>query len=404
MGLAVVADKPDTGADAGAVRSEDAFDSAALAAWLREQVAEGSGRWGDDGIAASSAGWLGAGALDAVPEVRQFVGGASNLTYLLRYPTVDLILRRPPMGAKAKSAHDMGREFRIQSRLRPVFPYVPRMVALCQDASVIGSDFYVMERLEGRILRRDIPAQLGGPGEVRALCMEMLDVLVELHSIDPASAGLEDIGKGEGYVARQVAGWCDRYRKARTWNVGSYASVMAWLEDNQPDDVRTCVIHNDFRFDNVVLGPRPSGEEGGGSEGGSQRGSHSGPHVRGVLDWEMATLGDPLMDLGGALAYWVQADDDPIFRRFRRQPTHAPGMLTRAEVVEHYTHRMGLTLTPGQWAFYEVFGLFRLAVIAQQIYFRYFHQQTTNPSYKQFHYVVLYLDYRCRRLIRRSGR
>jgi aminoglycoside phosphotransferase (APT) family kinase protein len=358
-------------AGASRVRDEDSFDVAAVAAWLREN-AEGTP------------------GLDGIPEVQQFRGGASNLTYLLRYPTRDLILRRPPAGHKAKSAHDMRREFTIQSRLKPVFGYVPDMVAFCDEPAVIGSDFYVMQRVEGTILRSSPPDDFDrDPDRVRALCTSMLDVLVELHAVDPTAAGLDDIGKGAGYVARQVSGWSDRYRKAKTWNVGSYERVMRWLEENQPDDVATCVIHNDFRFDNLVLAP---------TSGDSSRLT-----VSAVLDWEMATLGDPLMDLGGALAYWIQADDDRVFARFRRQPTHLPGMLTREEVVDYYAARTGIVLTPEQWTFYEVFGLFRLAVIAQQIYYRYFHKQTHNKAYKQFHYVVLYLDYRCRKLIREAG-
>lgn len=345
--------------EARAVRDEDAFDVAAVAAWLKEQVT----------------------GLEGTPQVRQFRGGASNLTYLLRYPDRDLILRRPPRGTKAKSAHDMRREHLIQSRLKPVFRYVPEMLALCTDESVIGSDFYVMERIDGLILRRDLPPGVSlPPSEARKLCHNLLDRLVELHSIDPAAAGLDDIGKGRGYVKRQVAGWSDRYRRARTWNVPTYRKVMAWLGANQPEDVRTCVIHNDFRFDNVVLDPNDL-----------QR-------VRGILDWEMATLGDPLMDLGGALAYWIQADDGPLSGVLRRQPTHLPGMLTRREVVSYYCERAGL---PSEnWTFYEVFGLFRLAVIAQQIYYRYFHKQTSNPAFKNLWVAVHYLHRRAYRLIR----
>lgn len=358
------------------VRDEDAFDVAAVARWLRSSVSA-------TGLAGES--------LDAEPAVQQFSGGASNLTYLLRYPTRDLILRRPPSGQKAKGAHDMHREFSIQGKLKPVFPYVPEMVGFCDDHSVIGSDFYVMERLEGTILRRNLPSGLElSSAQVSQLCRSVLDVLVELHSVDPKAAGLTEIGKGAGYVGRQVKGWSERYRKAKTWNVGSYEPVMKWLADHQPDDVRTCVIHNDFRFDNVMLGPPPV--------------AGAPMSVTGVLDWEMATLGDPLMDLGGALAYWIQEDDDRVFARFRRQPTHVPGMLTRTEVVDYYTSRMGITLSHDEWRFYEVFGLFRLAGIAQQIYYRYFHKQTTNKSFKQFHYVVLYLDWRCRRLIREHER
>jgi aminoglycoside phosphotransferase (APT) family kinase protein len=357
----------DTVPGATPVRAEDAFDVTRVAAWLRGHVQDTTG-------------------LDGTPEVQQFSGGASNLTYLLRYPGRDLILRRPPRGAKAKSAHDMRREFTIQSRLEPVFGYVPRMVAFCDDQDVIGSDFYVMERLEGIIVRQDLPEGVTlAPAQARALCTNFLDVLVELHGVDAGKAGLSDLGKGEGYVARQVTGWSDRYRRARTDNVGDYEAVMRWLDERQPADVATCVIHNDFRLDNVVLEPTPD--------------RPSPLSVRGVLDWEMATLGDPLMDLGGALAYWIQADDDEYYSQFRRQPSDLPGMLTRAEVVAYYAERTGLSVSPEQWTFYEVFGLFRLAVIAQQIYYRYHHGQTTNEAYAAFLPIVRYLEGRCARLI-----
>ena len=350
---------------AGEVRREDAFDVPAVASWLRKQDLEAT-------LAAE---------LEGEPEVRQFSGGASNLTYLLRFPGRDLILRRPPAGQKARGAHDMRREFTIQSRLRPVYPYVPRMVAFCDDESVVGSDFYVMERVEGTILGRDLPPGLDlSEQQVRGLCTSVLDRLVELHSVDAEKAGLGDLGKGQGYVGRQVLGWSERFRRARTDDVGDFEDVMAWLDAHRPDDVASCVIHNDYRFDNVVL--------------------DEDLEVVAVLDWEMATLGDPLMDLGGALAYWVQADDDEVFAQFRRQPTHLPGMLTRAEVVDYYTARMGLSVTPEQWTFYEVFGLFRLAVIAQQIYYRFHHCQTTNEAFAMFLPAVQYLEQRCKERIR----
>ena len=353
--------------DAQAVRDEDTFDVATVATWLREHATEETG-------------------LDGEPEVRQFSGGASNLTYLLRYPTRDLILRRPPVGHKAKSAHDMRREFTIQDRLAPVFAYVPRMIAFCDDHDVVGSDFYVMERLEGTILRAELPPGMSLPAsDARTLCDRFLDVLVELHAVDPARAELDTLGRGAGYVDRQVKGWSDRYRKARTDNVGDYEQVMGWLADNQPDDVDTCVIHNDFRLDNVVLDP-----------GDPLR-------VRGVLDWEMATLGDPLMDLGGALAYWIQADDDEYYQGFKRQPSDLPGMRTRREMVEGYAERTGHTISPEGWTFYEVFGLFRLGVIGQQIYYRYHQGQTTNEAYAGFLPVVRYLEQRCTRLIEQAG-
>ncbi len=353
------------------VRDEDAFDVAAVDAWLR---AEGAG--GLDGACDPA---------DALPEVRQFAGGASNLTYLLRYPQRDLILRRPPAGTKAASAHDMAREHRIQAALRPVFPYVPEMIALCTDVAVIGSEFYVMERVEGVIPRAQMPPQIPtDPPLMRALGERFVDLLAELHAVDPAAAGLTGIGRGPGYVRRQVAGWSERYRRAKTWNVPSFERTMRWLEAEQPDDVGAVVIHNDFRLDNLVL-------------------DATDPLcVRAVLDWELATIGDPLMDLGSSLAYWVQADDGRAGRLFRRQPSDLPGMPTRAEIVARYGERAGLRTDA--WAFYEVFGLFRLAVIAQQIYYRYHHRQTRNPAFKRFWVAAHVLDRRCRAIVRAQRR
>jgi aminoglycoside phosphotransferase (APT) family kinase protein len=319
-----------------------------------------------------------------LPRVRQFRGGASNLTYLLSYEDRELILRRPPRGTKAASAHDMRREYRIQESLAPVYGYVPKMVALCTDESVIGSDFYVMERMRGTILRGRIPASLAlDEGSTRRLCLSAIERLVQLHQADPVRAGLADIGKGEGYVRRQVEGWSERYKAAHTWNVPSFARVMAWLSERQPRDVGETVVHNDYRFDNLVLAPGDPTQ------------------IVGVLDWEMATVGDPLMDLGSALAYWVQADDDRLMRALRRQPTDAPGMLTRAEVVEHYCERTGREVD--DWVFYEVFGLFRLATIVQQIYRRYHLRETRNRAFRNFWLGVRYLDRRCLGIIRRAG-
>jgi aminoglycoside phosphotransferase (APT) family kinase protein len=341
-------------ADAGEVRAEDGFDTAAVAAWLGEHGVPG------------------------VPAVRQFTGGASNLTYLLSYPDRELVLRRPPAGAKPASGHDMAREYRIQRLLAPVYPHVPSMVALCTDPAVLGSDFYVMERVPGTILRAR-PDRVPDPERTRRLCTDVVDLLVELHRVEPTGE-LAALGRGPGYVERQVAGWSKRYRAARTRNVPSFERVMAWLERNRPDDVASRVVHGDFRLDNVVLTDDLT--------------------PRAVLDWELATIGDPLMDLGSSLAYWVQADDDRLFRLTRRQPTHLPGMLRREEVVAHYAGRTGLPVD--NWVFYEVFGLFRLAVIAQQIYSRYHHRQTRNPAFRHYWVMVRYLEHRCRRLVRRA--
>jgi aminoglycoside phosphotransferase (APT) family kinase protein len=355
----------EVGTPPAAVRPGEELDVASVDRWLRalDGVGEGLG--------------------DGLPEVTQYAGGASNWTYRLRYPHRDLVLRRPPAGTKAKSAHDMGREYRIQSALKPAYPVVPAMVGLCRDPAVLGTDFYVMERIDGLIPRARLPegVTLDAAG-TRRLCTNVLDRLIELHRVDWRAAGLETLSRGPGYARRQVEGWSERYERARTWNVPSWRRVRAWLRERAPEDVGACVIHNDWRFDNVVLDPREP------------------TRVVGVLDWEMATIGDPLMDLGGALAYWVQADDNRLLRATRRQPTHLPGMLRREEVVAYYLERTGLR--PASWAFYEVFGIFRLAVIAQQIYYRYHHRQTRNPAFRHFWVLIAYFDRRCRAIIRRN--
>lgn len=338
------------------VREEDAFDVAAVADWL------GRG---------------------PIAEVRQFPGGASNLTYLLRMAEgPELILRRPPAGTKAKGAHDMGREFRIQSALKPVFGQVPTMVAYCtEDESPVGSELYVMERLHGLIPRRDFGFPMS-PEQADRLCDNAVDTLVALHSIDVAAVpGLAALNKGEGYVARQVGGWVKRLDNARTDDTGDWSDITGWLGAHQPADAGSAMIHNDYRLDNMVL-----------DAGDPTR-------IVGVLDWELATVGDPLMDLGCTLSYWVQADDDDFFRMTRRQPTADPGMWTRQQVIDAYLERRGLSLSAEEWRFYEVFGLFRFAVIAQQIWYRYFHGQTTNEAYAAFGPAVAGFEARCRRIL-----
>jgi len=348
--------RPDQARD---VREEDAFDVARVDAFLKQRI-EG---------------------LQGTPVVKQFPGGASNLTYLLSYANRELVLRRPPRGAKAKSAHDMMREARVMDALKASYPYVPAILARCDDEAVIGQDFYVMERLKGTILRRDLPSELGLDRDgVRALCLGFVDRLIELHQVDASQPGLKELGKGEGYIARQLSGWSERWRQAATEGSDACEDIIAWLQSQQPrHDNASCVIHNDFRFDNVVLA------------------ADNPLDIVGVLDWELATVGDPLMDLGSSLAYWVQADDDPVFQSFRRQPTHEAGMLTRHEVVAYYGKRTGIDVS--RWRFYEIFGLFRLMVIIQQIYRRYALGQTTNPQFAGFGDAARYMAMRCRRLM-----
>jgi aminoglycoside phosphotransferase (APT) family kinase protein len=215
--------------------------------------------------------------------------------------------------------------------------------------------------------------------DVHQLCTNVIDKLIELHQVPYQGTELEQLGKGDGYCRRQVEGWDARYAKAHTLNVPSFKFVRKWLHDHIPADSKTCIIHNDWRFDNVILDPKNPTE------------------VIGVLDWEMATLGDPLMDLGSALAYWVEETDHHIFKSTRRQPTNLKGMFTRKEVVKYYLDKTGLHTD--NWTFYEVFGIFRLAVIAQQIYYRYYHKQTNNPAFKDFWIVIHALHIRALKLI-----
>ncbi len=312
--------------------------------------------------------------------IKQYPGGASNLTYLLKYDNREFVLRRPPFGTMAKSAHDMIREAKVIQKLSSAYPYVPEIFAVCEDHSVLGCDFYIMERLVGIIPRQDLPPELNMSSEdVRKLCLNVIDRLIALHKIDPEKADLTSLGKGSGYVARQIKGWAERYQKAATENSSGFKTVMEWLDVNQPEDVANCVIHNDYRFDNVVLNPDNPFD------------------VIGVLDWEMATLGDPLMDLGNTLAYWVEAEDDPQMQFMRRQPTHLKGMLKRDEVVEYYLKETGFNVN--SFRFYEVYGLFRLAVIIQQIYYRFHNGQTQDKRFANFIHAANYLETRCMKLI-----
>jgi aminoglycoside phosphotransferase (APT) family kinase protein len=334
------------------VRDEDAFDIAKVQNWLKNYLELGE-----------------------LPTVIQFRSGASNLTYLLKYPDYELVLRRPPVGTKAVSAHDMKREFLIQSRLKPVYDLVPKVIALCEDHSIIGSDFYVMERIKGDIFRRDVPETLTKE-DISIMATSLVAGLAQLHNVD--AAVLSELNKGPGYVTRQVEGWSKRYRNAITDDVPDGEDVMRWLTENKPEDVGSCIIHGDWRIDNMVF------------DLGQKK-------LVGVLDWELATVGDPLMDLGSALAYWVDRDDDAEFASLRRQPSHLEGMPTRKEFIAKY---LELSVRKcDDFTFYEVFGLFRLTVIIQQIWARYRAGQTTNPAFKGFGVGVNILIKRAQGLI-----
>ena len=334
------------------VRDEDAFDVAKVHTWLSSYTKESS-----------------------LPDVFQFRSGASNLTYLLKYPDRELVLRRPPVGTKAVSAHDMKREFLIQSRLKPVYDLVPTVIALCEDHSILGSDFYVMDRIQGEIFRRDVPETLTKE-DISVMAHSLVSGLAQLHSVD--ASVLNELNKGPGYVTRQVEGWSKRYRNALTDDVPDGEDVMRWLDANKPDDVGSCIIHGDWRIDNMVF-------------------DLAQKKLVGVLDWELATVGDPLMDLGSALAYWIDKDDEPMFASLRRQPSHLDGMPTRKEFIAKYLELSGRKCD--DFTFYEVFGLFRLTVIIQQIWARYKAGQTTNPAFKGFGMGVNILINRAQGLI-----
>ncbi len=346
----------------GQVRGGEELPLAALDSYLKEQIP----------------------GLQGTPEITQYSGGASNWTYRLAYPSHDLILRRPPAGTKAKGAHDMGREFRLQTALAPVFPFIAHQHLYCTDESVIGAEFYIMDRLRGIIPRRHMPRGVNlNPEQARTLNENFLDTLVALHAVDYEAAGLGVLYKGGGYARRQIEGWNARYEKARTWNVPRANKVKQWLAANIPEDAGACVIHNDFRLDNVVLNPDDP------------------TTLIGVLDWELATIGCPMMDLGSTMSYWIQADDDNLLRKMSRQPSYLPGMLSREQMVAAYCERTGRDVKA--WPIYEVYGLFRLAVILQQIYYRYHHKQTDNPAFKNFWLMVHYLVHRSKKIIRGSG-
>ncbi len=311
----------------------------------------------------------------------QFPGGHSNLTYLLSAGGDSWVLRRPPFGSKVRTAHDMSREYRVLSALGPVYPYGPRPVHFCGDRSVLGCDFYLMSPVRGLVIRREYPARLKlSPERTRRQMLNFLDALIELHRIDPKDAGLEDFGRPEGYVRRQVEGWSRRWADAVTPDAPDLDAVMAWLAERMPaESPRAAVIHNDYKLDNVVFDPADP------------------LRVVGVLDWEMATVGDPLMDLGCVLSYWAEQGDPDFFRAARSGPTDVDGAPTRAELVERFERRTGLSV--GDLAFYHCFGLFRLAVIGQQIYYRYRRGLTRDRRFAGFLGKAFALKRMCERII-----
>ncbi len=286
--------------------------------------------------------------------IQQFGAGHSNLTYLLKnaHQDTEYVLRRPPHGAQIKSGHDMQREYDVIHKLAPHWPRVPRPVLMCTDTAILGAPFYLMERVEGVILRGPKPRGVELPEPVMTdVCNALVETLVEIHDIDLDAVGLREFGRPKGYIERQISGWTRRWQAAKTDQIDEIEQAATWLAEHMPTEQPGTLIHNDFKYDNLILD------------------SQDLSNVRAVLDWEMATLGDPLMDLGTTLAYWVEPDDSPVLQQLRFGPTTLPGNFTREQLVARYSELTGRDTSDA--LFYYVYGLFKVAVVGQQIYARY---------------------------------
>jgi aminoglycoside phosphotransferase (APT) family kinase protein len=284
--------------------------------------------------------------------VEQFPSGHSNLTYRVTWGGREFVLRRPPFGSQVKSAHDMAREYRVLSKLHEVYPVAPKVILYCDDRSVLGAPFYLMEPIRGIILRQQLPpGMLLSPAVARQLSETFLDNLVRLHALDYDKIGLGDLGKAQGYLERQVNGWIERYHNSATHDLPEVGRISAWLTQHIPASSGATLIHNDYKYDNVVLD------------------SNDITRIVGVLDWEMCTLGDPLSDLGTTLAYWTDPSDPGELQEVGSGPTTIPGTLTRTQLAQRYALATGRGVH--DMVFYLAFARFKVAVIVQQIYYRY---------------------------------
>ncbi len=301
--------------------------------------------------------------------IDQFPGGHSNLTYLIRAGNCEYVLRRPPLGPVAPKAHDMAREFRVLQAVHPVFPPAPQVFLLCENPAVIGATFFLMEHRHGLVLRREIPSEFVRDAAIpRRISEGFIDCLAQLHSIDIERYGLSTLGRPDGFLDRQVRGWTERWVRAKTEEIPGMDRLLAWLVTRLPASPRPTLVHNDFKLDNIML----DGHELG--------------RIEAVLDWEMATVGDPLVDLGCTLCYWTEAGDPAMRGGALSGITAGPGWLTRAELVRRYAEKALCDVS--NLGYYEVFGLFKLGVILQQIYFRYHRGQTHDERFRDFHLRV----------------
>jgi aminoglycoside phosphotransferase (APT) family kinase protein len=334
--------------DARDVRPGEQLDWPRLVAWLRERLPSCH----IPGLDAS-----------VEPEVAQFPGGHSNLTYLVRFGNTEIVVRRPPFGPVPPTAHDMAREFRWLAAMHAVFPLAPQPYLLCEDTDVIGCVFYAMERRRGVVVRTEEPTALANPAARRRLSAAMIDTLADLHAIDVAANGLSGLGKPAGFVERQVRGWSERWRRSQTTTLAEMDALANWLSEHLPADPTPAIVHGDFKLDNVMLDPGDVGR------------------IVAVFDWEMSALGDPLVDVGIVLAYWSPTAP-PSQRDALTTVIDRPGYFTKPEIVERYAARSGRDLSGIR--FYEIFAVFKIAVVIQQIYFRYVQGQTTDARFASF--------------------
>jgi aminoglycoside phosphotransferase (APT) family kinase protein len=326
--------------DTAPIRPEERFDEESVAAYLRQALPELLG--------------------DAPIEFEQFPGGAANLTYLVRAGDLELVLRRPPLGPVAPGAHDMSREYRVLSRLWEEFRLAPRAYHHCEDPAVIGKDFFVMERRRGHVIRRQWPSGFDDGARLR-LGNGLVDALVDLHRVDPAGVGFEDLGRPAGFVERQVAGWSRRWSAAATRPVPAMDELSTRLAAEVPEPQAAVILHNDFKLDNTM--------------------TDTDGNLVAVFDWDMATLGDPLVDLGTMLAYWADPDD-PTFLIFGSQAVTLAPHMAKGDVVARYAERSGLDVT--SIAYYEALALWRIATIIEQIYARFVAGQTSDDRFAGF--------------------
>jgi aminoglycoside phosphotransferase (APT) family kinase protein len=298
-------------------------------------------------------------------EVRQFPYGASNLTYLVKIGDWEGVLRRPPQGPLPPKAHDMGRESDLLMKLHEAFPLAPKPYFFTDDESIIGAPFYVMELREGINVDDSFPEGVEPTEELcRGISRMIADTLAELHAVDWREAGLEELGRPEGFLERQVKGWIGRYDEAKTEDIEEVEPLTEWISQDVPESTPATIIHNDYKLNNLILNPDDLTE------------------IRAVVDWEMATIGDPLFDLAVSLSYWVEADDSQELKEVLPTVTDMPGFFTRKEFIDYYGERSGRDISDMHW--YMVFGYFKLAVILQQIYARWHNGQTQDDRFANF--------------------